>query len=135
MDISSRGRFYSSFKDNLELEKYLTVLNKKNRYTFCKLRCSNLKLPVEVGRWRNIPYENRFCCLCNSNEIGDEYHYLFVCTNNAVRNIREMYIPRYYYTYPSRFKLQGLLSICNKTVILKLCIFVRKLEALLNVVI
>ena len=28
MDISSRGRFYSSFKDNLQLEKYLTLLKK-----------------------------------------------------------------------------------------------------------
>jgi hypothetical protein len=34
------------------------------------------KLPVESGRYSKTPYEDRFCTLCQSNEIGDEFHYL-----------------------------------------------------------
>jgi hypothetical protein len=33
------------------------------------------------GRWSNIPRENRHCELCQKNQIGDEYHYIFECTN------------------------------------------------------
>ena len=47
-----------------------------------KFRTSNHYLHVETGRWRNILYENRLCAYCNKNDIGDEFHYLFVglCT-------------------------------------------------------
>ena len=57
MKQSSRGRFYLTFKIDFNLEKYQTVLKKQDRNIFCRFRCSNLKLPVEIGRWRNIPYE------------------------------------------------------------------------------
>ena len=30
-----------------------------------------------MGRWKNIPRENRSCHLCNE-EIGNEFTYLFV---------------------------------------------------------
>jgi hypothetical protein len=40
-----------------------------------KLRTCNLKIPIEMGRWKNIPRENRSCHLCNE-EIGNEFHYL-----------------------------------------------------------
>ena len=36
---------------------------------------------MEIGRWNNIPTENRKCTLCDGNDIGDEYHYLFKCNN------------------------------------------------------
>jgi hypothetical protein len=36
---------------------------------------------VEKGRWSNIPRENRYCELCQKNQIRDEYHYIFECTN------------------------------------------------------
>ena len=52
MEQSSRGRFYLTFKIDFNLEKYQTVLKKQDRNIFCRFRCSNLKLPVEIGRWR-----------------------------------------------------------------------------------
>lgn len=39
-------------------------------------RTSNAKLPIERGRWYDIPRENRLCTICNCIEIGDEFHYL-----------------------------------------------------------
>jgi len=34
------------------------------------------KLPIEHGRWNNIPRENRKYNLCNLEEIDDEFHYI-----------------------------------------------------------
>jgi hypothetical protein len=44
---------------NLDLKKYLDVLNDKNRFMFCRFRTSNHRLPIEVGRWANVESHNR----------------------------------------------------------------------------
>ena len=77
-----------------------------------KLRISNLKIPIETGRWRNIPVEERISNMCNEN-IGDEFHYLFICKSPELVRIRENLIPEYYTWYPNKQKLSGLLSYCN----------------------
>ena len=128
MEISSRGRFYSTIKRDFGLEKYQSVLSKADRLIYCKFRCANFKLPIEVGRWRNISYENRYCSLCDSLDVGNEYHYLFICKNHELVNLRKKYIPNYYIINPSIIKMNGLLSICNQKVTSKLCHFLRKLE-------
>ena len=51
----------------------------KNRFTFCRFRTSNHRLPIEVGRWENVERHNRLCQLCQSGEIGDELHYVLQC--------------------------------------------------------
>jgi hypothetical protein len=56
-------------------------LNDKNRFTFCRFRTSNHRLPIEVGRWTNVERHNRLCQLCQSREIGDEFHYVLQCPN------------------------------------------------------
>jgi hypothetical protein len=37
-----------------------------------KLRASNLRIPIETGRWYNIPKDERVCILCGQS-IGDEF--------------------------------------------------------------
>jgi hypothetical protein len=59
----------------LTFQKYLDVLNDKNRFTFCRFRTSNHRLPLEVGRWENVEIHNRLCQLCKYGEIGDEFHF------------------------------------------------------------
>ena len=76
---SSKGKNYHIFKENTELESYLKLLPKKLYISIIKFRTSNHKLPVETGRWENIPYGERKCSLCNKNDIGDKFHYLLVC--------------------------------------------------------
>ena len=46
-----------------------------------KLSNIDLRLPVEVetGRWDGIPLNERNCKICTTDDIGDEYHYLFTC--------------------------------------------------------
>ena len=62
-----------------ELEEYLNVLEYKNAVLLCRFRTCNTKLPIETGRWLNIPRHDRAYILCNNRHIGDEYHYLLEC--------------------------------------------------------
>ena len=81
---SSKGINYRIFKTTLSLEKYLLDLPYKYQKSFCMFRTSNAKLPIERGRWYDIPRENRICTICNCIEIGDEFHYLFHCTDITI---------------------------------------------------
>jgi hypothetical protein len=76
LQISPKSLSYSLIKLNFRFEKYLDVLNDKNRFTFCRFRTSNHRLPIEVGHWANVERHNRLCQLCQSREIGDEFHYV-----------------------------------------------------------
>ena len=44
--------------------------------SFSKLRVSNHKLETELGRYRNIPSKERYCRVCKSNQIEDEFHFI-----------------------------------------------------------
>ena len=81
LQISPNALNYRLFKSDFRFEKYLDVLNNKNRFTFCRFRTSNHRLPIEVGRWTNVERHNRLCQLCQSREIGDEFHYVLQCPN------------------------------------------------------
>jgi hypothetical protein len=52
---------------------------------------TNHKLPIEKGRWSNIPRENRYCELCQKKQIADEYHYIFECTNLSEKRTYNIY--------------------------------------------
>ena len=130
VQLSSRGQFYSSFKDNFCFEKYLVKIPENHRIWLTKLRLSNLKLPIETGRWQNIPVEERLCHKCHEG-IGDEFHYLFVCKSPELVNGREKMIPRYYTNFPCKQKLIGLLSYCNITLYKKVSLFIRKIANIL----
>jgi hypothetical protein len=45
-------------------------------------------MPIETGRWQNISRGDRICHVCRE-EVGDEYHYLFLCKNEAVFELRQ----------------------------------------------
>ena len=48
-------------------------------FKIIKYRTGNHRLPVETGRWDDIPLNERKCKICTEDDIGDEYHYLFTC--------------------------------------------------------
>ena len=129
IENSSRGQFYGSFKKDFGLENYLVRLNEKTRIWMTKLRASNLRIPIETGRWYNIPKDERVCTLCGQS-IGDEFHLLFVCCNEYLVNLRRIYLPRYYVTYPSIVKMNGLLSFCNVEVYKRLSLFIKKIAGM-----
>ena len=77
--MSSKGKTYKLFKEQLIFEKYLNIIPERLWRLIIKFRTSNHYLPVETGRWNNILFEDRLCTICDKNDIGDEFHYLFIC--------------------------------------------------------
>ena len=69
---SPKGKFKLYFG----CEKYLEKLPPKFRTILLKSRTTNHRLPVETGRWINMPYNERSCVLCNTSKIADEFHYI-----------------------------------------------------------
>ena len=86
-------RTFKKFKTNLNFEEYLNeISNIKHRQAVTKLRISSHRLPVESGRYNNIPFDERTCKLCNLNEVGNEQHYLMQCSNPMFKEIRYIYV-------------------------------------------
>ena len=92
-----------------------------------KLRTSNLKLPIETGRWNNIAKELRLCSFCNK-KIEEEYHILFTCSNDRIVQLRQKHIPNYYWNPPVIYKMEGLFRLCNMTNISR---FIKNMSQLL----
>ena len=75
----SKLRTYGLLKDKIGFEKYLLdVNNPKVRTTLAKFRLSNHSLMIEIGRFKKIPKEQRFCPFC-INAIESEIHFLLKC--------------------------------------------------------
>ena len=81
---------------------------------FTKLRFSSHKFLVERARWLKVkvPYTQRTCTLCNSNDIEDEYHVTLVC--EYFRDVRKKYIKPFYYQRPNMMKFLDLMTSVSK---------------------
>lgn len=112
---------YRIYKSDFVFEEYFKVLPANLAIVLCKFRCTNHKLPIEKGRFYNIDRPLRLCNLCDKNELGDEYHYLFNC--DFFKNTRKKYIDNYYCQHPNCFKYESLMNSKDRTTLLKLAIF------------
>ena len=99
---SSKVRNYSCFKYCMCLEEYLKTLPRKFYLPLCEFRTSNHKLPIETGRWENIPLNDRKCTFC-TRDIGDEFHYFFRCSHFSTE--RSNFLKPYFYTRPKYYKI------------------------------
>ena len=74
-------RTYKVFKYIFKTEPYLNcVTNLKHRNSLSRFRTSAHKLEIEVGRYKNIVKEERYCKYCSNNcHIEDEIHFLLKC--------------------------------------------------------
>ena len=77
---STKADTYRLFKDNMKFEQYLLHKNRKERVSMTKLRCSDHKLQVELGRWKRppIPRPDRKCPMC-PEKMEDEIHFMTDC--------------------------------------------------------
>lgn len=99
------------------LEKYITcVTNIKHRTALTRLRCSDHKLSIEEGRFRNIERTQRLCTKCNMGSIENEYHFVLVCP--FYRDITKESLPKYYNTWPTQQKIINLMT-SPQTAVLK----------------
>ena len=87
-------------------QNYILKLPKQYVYALCKFKCANHRMPIVNGRYLNIPVEERVCTLCQTNALGDEFHYLFECAFFQAQ--RAKYLLRYYYTHPNMYKMMQL---------------------------
>ena len=73
--------FYHCVKQDFKLDKYLVDLDYPLRQALCKFRSRSNSLPVCNIRFANDSEKEiqSIYDLCRVNEVGDEYHYLFVC--------------------------------------------------------
>ena len=103
---------YKHVKSVFEREHYLTKLPFNLRLALSRIRTSNHKLPIEVGRYerRRVPREERICHMCESGQVGDEFHFLLTCGNPELLVLREKYISPYYTINPSMEKLNDLFN-------------------------
>ena len=65
-------------------------------------------MPIEKERWSIILRENRYWELCQTNQIGDEYHYIYECTN--VSEKRTSLLPKHLIESPNIIKFKNLMS-------------------------
>ena len=114
---------YRLFKESLMLESYLFILPRKYATILCKFRCNNFKLPIECGRWNNTPRNLRFCSLCNQNNVGDEYHYIFECTHYDIAFARKSFLSEKLIKKPNVIKFKELFTTSNFAQLKNLCKF------------
>ena len=121
MNNSSKGQMYRIFKQNFGMEHYLKTLSPKNKKILVKFRTANHQLAVETGRWHGKSISERLCTLCNSGQIGDEFHFILEC--KFLENLRKNYLCKYYYQNPNIIKLNELMSTHKKENVGKTLLF------------
>jgi exonuclease III len=122
---SSRALFYrqiSCFK----LQPYLSLVNVKKYYCeLARLRVSSHRLHIETGRWtkpNSTPINERICYACGILE--DEFHFILEC--NVYAELRQRFIPSYYWRRPNMQKLLELLNTDKEKLTRKLANFVSR---------
>ena len=84
-------RTLKKIETKFDTEKYIFAMNNlKHRHAVTKLRISAHRLPVEVGRYNNTPYEQRICNHYSLNKVGNEQHYVMECNNAKFITIRAL---------------------------------------------
>ena len=75
---SQRLEFYRSFKTDHTSYSYLDLTRgTAGRMALVKLRISNHKLMIEIGRYNQTTKDNRHCPFCGCIVIEDDFHFLF----------------------------------------------------------
>ncbi len=95
---------YKSYKMEMETEEYVKYcLNRKRRSIISQFRIGILPLPIETGRFRNVKEDVRKCCVCNNEEIENEFHVLCVC--NAYNEFRNVLYNNIYNVYDNVYNM------------------------------
>jgi hypothetical protein len=118
---------YKSVKDSFEMSPYLeNIVSRKLRIALTKLRISAHNLRIQTGRYSRERVERnlRYCLICNTNEIEDEFHFVFKCP--AYENLRNIYIKNYYRNRPSMFKFTQLLKSDKNKETIMLCQYINE---------
>ena len=118
---------YRMFKNSFGQEPYISLLPYDCVIALIKFRTTNNALPVNKLRFNRIVRNERLCTKCDLQEVGDEFHYLFVCP--YFLNVRNNCLTsRYFRIRPNVYKFNLLFSTKNKKQLIKLKHFVVSIE-------
>ena len=123
LNRSSDTNMYKYVRTTFRQSNYINILPTQNCKSLLSFLTRNHRLPIELGRWQNIPYNERKCTSCNT--LGDEYHYLMEC--KELTSLRKQYISKYYQSHPNFVKFIELLNSQQHDVLLNLSIFINKI--------
>lgn len=125
LPIKSTTKLYSYIKQTFTYSEHLSTLNvAKYRCSFVRFLAGNHSLPIVAGRWLRKPAAERLCQICQT--LGDEFHFVFICTDKNLPELRRRYIDKYYTRRPSMFKFIELLSTTNSRIIKNLAVYIHK---------
>ena len=99
----------------------MEIWKDKDLFLLCRFRTSNHRLSIQIDRWRNINRENRVRNLCQSRELGVEYHYLFEYTE--FNHYRARLISQKYRCSPNTVKYFAFMCSNSVVELSKLCKF------------
>jgi len=109
LENSSRALLYSQIA-TFRFQPYLETFNcTKFCNAITRLRVSSHRLAIETGRWQrpaSIPITERKCRTCGILE--DEYHFVLECT--LYKELREKFIPKYFWQRPNMYKFITLIN-------------------------
>ena len=54
-------------------------LSRAQRSLVAKLKLGILPLQIEIGRWKDVALENRYCRVCEEDVLENEYHFVMYC--------------------------------------------------------
>ena len=114
---------YRLYKERFQTEKYFELLPDRLLFPLIKFRTLNHRLPIQTGRWRNTPRNERLCTKCDLNDLGDEFHYILKCPFFC--NQRAKYVPLKYWKYPNVLNFQALFGTPNKKLLSNIAYFVK----------
>ena len=80
-------------------------------------------MPIEIGRWQNVDRSDRICHICQTAEIGDEFHYILQC--RQLHNDRKLYKKKKILGRVNVLKFGMLFQNKNRSVLRNLCKFIR----------
>ena len=110
MPIGFVWRFRNVFKCNIYKNGMRPFKTLRNAFyiPIARYRTANNRLPIEKGSWNDTERSQRVCTLCNRNELGDEFHYLFEC--EFFKETRRLYLPSFYRKHVNTLKFQTLMT-------------------------
>ena len=126
---SSKGINYRIFKTKFGYEPYFNVLPFNLSNVLCKFRTCNHRLPIEAGRFVNLPRKER-TCTC-SNKLGDEFHFIFECRH--VQNLRSKYLDIDDVNCANTFNFYNIMNSTDSNFLLNLAKFIKEGLMLCNV--
>lgn len=117
---SSKAKYYRNFYDTFAVQFYIKLnLPTHLLRVLAKLRCSAHELNVEKGRHTGIPYHQRICTLCETNQVEDELHFVLQCP--FYNDLRCRHIPkRFIRRYPCPEDFYTLMQCKNESIVTRL---------------